>query len=277
MTEVISIIMSSYLLRLIVISCIIILITGILIKVERSLFKRVSKKDDLYVKFLQRIIECIIILIGVFIICNQINFLKTYILSILASSSLLIVVFGFAAQESLANIINGTFISIFKPFNVGDRIKLLSQNIVGTVEDITLRHTVIRTIENARILVPNSVMNKEIVENTNFTDENICYFLDVLISYDSDVDKARDIIRDLVRNHRYFVDYRTSEEKEEGKDDVRVLIRELSSSGVELRCNIWTKTISQNFEMCSELRHDILCRFKEEGIRIPFNTVHIVT
>lgn len=256
-------------------------ISAVLIKVVNFLFKmftrKTNKEDDLYIRFLQRIIECIIVAIGLFIICSKIDFLKTYILSILASSSLLIVVLGFAAQESLSNIINGAFITIFKPFNVGDRIKLVTQGTVGTVEDITLRHTIIRTVENARLLVPNSVMNKEVIENTNFTDENVCYFLDVSVSYDSDIDKARDLIRDLVRNHRYFVDYRTEEEKAEGRDDVRVLVRDLGASGVALRCYVWSKTVSQNFEMCSELRHDILYKFKEEGIVIPYTTVTVLS
>ena len=277
--EILNTITNNKYLNTILIAIITIICSFVLIKIVDLFFRLITKRtkmqDELHIKFIKRIIKGIIIIVGIFYICNQIEFLKTYVLSIVASSSLLVVVLGFAAQEALANIINGTFLTIFKPFNIGDRVKLVNLNIVGIVEDISLRHTIIRTFENVRILIPNSTINKEIVENTNYTDENICNFLDLRISYDSDIDKARNIIRDLVRNHRYFVDYRTEEEKLNKKDDVRVLVRNLSPSAIELRCYIWTKTIGENFEMCSELRRDIVKAFKNNEIEIPCPRVKI--
>lgn len=280
MNELLNIIINNKHLNILFIATITIICSFILIKIVDLFFRLITKRtkmqDELHIKFIKRIIKGIIIIVGIFYICNQIEFLKTYVLSIVASSSLLVVVLGFAAQEALANIINGTFLTIFKPFNIGDRVKLVNLNIVGIVEDISLRHTIIRTFENVRILIPNSTINKEIVENTNYTDENICNFLDIRISYDSDIDKARNIIRDLVRNHRYFVDYRTEVDKEKGMDDVRVLVRNLANSGIDLRCYIWTKTIGENFEMCSELRRDIVKAFKDNKIEIPYPHIKVV-
>ena len=277
--EILNIVTNNKYLNILFVAIIIIVCSFVLIKIVDLFFKLITKQakmqDELHIKFIKRIIKGIIIIVGIFYICNQITFLKTYVLSIVASSSLLVVVLGFAAQEALANIINGTFLTIFKPFNIGDRVKLVNLNIVGIVEDISLRHTIIRTFENVRILIPNSTINKEIVENTNYTDENICNFLDLRISYDSDIDIARNIIRELVRKHRYFVDYRTKEDIKNKMDDVRVLVRNLSPSAIELRCYIWTKTIGENFEMCSELRRDIVKAFKKNGIEIPCPRVKI--
>lgn len=280
MIELLNIITNNKYLNIILIAIITITCSFALIKIVDLFFRLITKRtkmqDELHIKFIKRIIKGIIIIVGIFYICNQIEFLKTYVLSIVASSSLLVVVLGFAAQEALANIINGTFLTIFKPFNIGDRVKLVNLNIVGIVEDISLRHTIIRTFENVRILIPNSTINKEIVENTNYTDENICNFLDIKISYDSDIDKARNIIRDLVRNHRYFIDYRTEVDKEKGMDDVRVLVKNLANSGIDLRCYIWTKTIGENFEMCSELRRDVVKAFKNNNIEIPYPHIKVV-
>ena len=59
-------------------------------------------------------------------------------------------------------------------------------------------------------------------------------------------------------------------------DDVRVLVRNLANSGIDLRCYIWTKTIGENFEMCSELRRDIVKAFKDNKIEIPYPHIKVV-
>ena len=66
-------------------------------------------------------------------------------------------------REATANLVSGVFISLFKPFGIGDRIKLSDKQIDGVVEDISLRHTIIRTFENTRIVVPNSVLNLSLI------------------------------------------------------------------------------------------------------------------
>jgi len=70
----------------------------------------------------------------------------------LAGAGILAVAVGFASQAALSNIISGVFVVIFKPFRVGDRLKI--NELTGVVEDITLRHTVIRDLENKRIIIP---------------------------------------------------------------------------------------------------------------------------
>ena len=77
---------------------------------------------------------------------------------------------GFALQSSLKNIIAGTLLSYSKTFQIGDRIRILSKNITGYIEDITLRHTVVRTFTNERVIIPNSVLADEIVVN-NYLEE----------------------------------------------------------------------------------------------------------
>lgn len=64
-----------------------------------------------------------------------------------------------------------------------------SLGVTGIIEDISLRHTVIRNFENNRILIPNSKMNSEVVENTNFAEQIVSNFLDLSISYSADIEK----------------------------------------------------------------------------------------
>jgi small conductance mechanosensitive channel len=88
--------------------------------------------------------------------------LQTIAFSLFAGAGILVAVIGFAAQQAFSNIINGIFIVISKPFRVGDMIKVGSLQ-YGIVEDITLRHTVIKNFENKRIIVPNTVIGSETI------------------------------------------------------------------------------------------------------------------
>ncbi|MDZ7777461.1 MAG: mechanosensitive ion channel [Bacteroidales bacterium] len=72
---------------------------------------------------------------------------------------------------------------------------------MGTVEDITLRHTVIRNFENRRIIVPNSVISSETIINSNIIEDKVCNFVEISISYDSDVDKAMALMQEEAMSH----------------------------------------------------------------------------
>ena len=133
----------------------------------------------------------------------------------------------------LSNIISGVFIVLFKPFRVNDR--LLVKGLSGTVEDITLRHTVIRDYENKRILIPNAVISDEVIVNSDFLEDKICKWIDVRISYDSDIDKAKAIIREEVENHPLHLDVRTPEQLKEGVANVIVRVILLGEYSVDLR------------------------------------------
>ena len=91
-------------------------------------------------------------------------------------------------------------ISVFRPFEVGDRINFVNMSIVGYIEDISLRHTTIRTFTNSRLIVPNSVMNREVLENSHIIDPVAGGFLDITIAYTADIDKAMDIIVECVES-----------------------------------------------------------------------------
>ncbi len=177
---------------------------------------------------------------------------------------------GFAAQNAFANIISGCFITIFKPFRIGDKIKFVGKDVSGTVEDITMRHTVVRTFENKRIIIPNSVVSVDIIENAHFAEEKICRFLEIGISYDSDVDKAIAIMRDETKKHPDFFDNRTEEEKQKQVDPVKAKVLGFGDFSVTLRAWVWAKDNATGFDMVCDLNKSIKERFDREGIEIPF-------
>ena len=252
---------------------VILIITGTLTigLLHRLLYKRVSSKH-LFWLFLNSIIQGLIYVVGFILAVSRVPQLSRLTTTLLAGSGIVALAVSLSAQESLSNIVSGLFISLYRPFNVGDRVKLINSGVVGYVESITLRHTVIKTLTNTRITVPNSVMNKEIIENSNLVETIASYYVDVSISYESDVEKARRIMADIVGSHPLYVDVR----KKKSEEKVPVLMRAFESSGIALRARVWTKTVDDNFKACSDIRIELLRQFRASGIEIPYTKIKIV-
>jgi small-conductance mechanosensitive channel len=140
----------------------------------------------------------------------------------------------------------------------------------GVVEDITLRHTVIRNWENRRIIIPNSVISNETLINSSIIDEKTCRHLPIDISYDSDIRLARKIIEEEVAKHPEYVDVRTPEEIADGNPLVRTRVIDLGEYAVTIRAYLWAKDSITAFTMSTDLMESIKYRFDQEGIEIPF-------
>ncbi len=228
------------------------------------------KVDTTQFNFIRHFISGMIYFLGVMAIIYSIAPLRAIAVSIFASSGILAIIIGFASQQTFSNLVSGVFISLFQPFRIGDRVSFIGKGTTGIVEDITLRHTIIRTFENRRIIIPNSVISDEMIENANLIDEKICNFLDFGISYDSDIDKAMNIIKDEVIKHRFFLDNRTEENIKNGDEPVPVRLISFGDSSVNLRAWAWAKDSAEAFVMKCDLNKSIKERFDMEGIEIPY-------
>ncbi|MBD3636245.1 MAG: mechanosensitive ion channel family protein [Crocinitomicaceae bacterium] len=195
--------------------------------------------------------------------------LKALAITLFAGAGIIVAVIGFAAQQAFANIVGGIFIVIFKPFRVGDLIRVGDQG-YGEVEDITLRHTVIVSFENKRIIIPNSVMSEETIINESIVDAITCRFVEVGISYNSDIKKAVKILQEVAMAHPDCIDHRTKKEKADGEPQVVVRVYGFGDSSVNLRALVWTDDPMKVFKMHSEINVELKRRFDEEGIEIPF-------
>lgn len=253
---------------------IIAIITYIAVQVVIKANQKIASKSLLLQKFLKNVIVTVIYLMGLLTAIDQIPQLGQVTKTILAGSGILALAISLSAQESLNNVISGLFIILFKPFEVGDRITLVNSKITGTIEDITLRHTVIKTFTNSRVVIPNSTMNKEVIENSNLTDSRASSFIDVYVAYESDIRKAMQLMAEIVGTHPLCIDTR-KEDEIETKPLVQVYLRELGDSGICLRASVWTRTVGENFDACSDIRLKIVETFKEQGIEIPYNKMDI--
>jgi len=242
----------------------------------RRAFKRFEKsqvhtelEDTTNYRFLYYALLALIYITGIGFAIWNIPSLRHIAQSMLASAGILAVVVGFAAQQALGNIVSGIFIVIFKPYRINDRLTI-QNTLRGIVEDINLRHTIIRDFENQRIIIPNSIISNEILVNSNYTDDKLCKFVSVGISYGSDIDKAKEIMSEEVQNHPLNIDVRSEADIESGIPRVMVRVVMLSESSVNLRAWAWASNPQSAFVMECDLLESIKKRFDKEGIVIPF-------
>ena len=244
----------------------------VLIAINKLLNKFIKKKwPDNYV-LQKRIKKIILITIFLAIICSEVKFLKSFATALLASGGIVAVVIGLASQEAAGNLINGAMIMAYKPYKIGDFIVVTGHNVRGTVIDISLRHSVIETLEKTQMIVPNDIMNKAIIENISQIEHVKANYLYIDISYESDIDQAIKVIQDLVVKHPLFIDGR----KDKKDPLVPVIVSDLKDSSIQLRATITSEDNVQGFQMLADIRKDLVTEFKKEGIEIPYPHMHIV-
>lgn len=252
---------------------IIILLTIITTKILKKIMSRkenFTRIDSTQYKFLTHFIKGLIYFFGTILAIYSVPALRGLATSIFAGSGVLALIIGFASQQAIGNIVAGIFIAMFKPIRIGDRVKFVDKDFIGFVEDITLRHTVIQTYDNKRVIIPNSVLSKEILENSNIVDAKILKYFDMNISFDSNIDRAIEILKEEAMKHRFFFDKRSDEDRAEGVDPVTVRVIGFGEYSVNLRAYIWTENPRHAFILGCDLNKSVKERFDLEGIEMPF-------
>ena len=258
------------------------LITVVIAKIFTTILEKLvdhaMKKDaraSMPFKYLLKIIRTVIYVIAVFAILMNVKPLQSISTAILGATSVMTVVVGLAAQETFGNFIAGFFIVIYQPFHVGDMVNLPEKNISGTVIEITFRHTILNTIENTKIIVPNSTMNSAIVEDKAFGQKTYIRYLFLSVAYNTDIDKLERVITDVVINTDGVIDTRSVEAQEKNLP-ISITVNEFLDSGIQIRFPFTTKSLAKSVETASKIRKSLLVAFRENGIEIPYQKIQII-
>jgi len=261
--------------RIIIIIAIIGLVTIVLGAVTDKvlryfLYRKLTDKeyDATGFRFLKHLIITVIYILGFAFALIQIPEFKIIGHSFLAGAGVISLVAGLASQQALSNIVSGIFLVIFKPFRINDKITI--NNFVGTVEDINLRQVVLKDAENNRIIIPNSIISNQIIVNTNMHDTKSCKIIEIGVGYESDIEKALEIMKEEVARHPLFIDTRTAEEKKQKKQLVTARVVALADSSVTLKAWGWAKNSTDGFIMYCDLLQSIKKRFDDANIDIPY-------
>lgn len=245
-----------------------------------SYFKRESPRinvDPTTYSFVKNAFTFLVVVITTISVIYMIPSFKQIAVTLFAGAGILAAIVGFASQAAFSNIINGIFLVIFKPFRIGDLIEIGKQSeYIGRVEDITLRHTIIKNFENKRIIVPNTVISNEIIINRSIIDEKVIRYLDIQVSYTADIDKAVALIQEECESHPMFIDSRTAEAIAANEDKVEVRVMRLAEYGIQLRAYVCGENSPESFVLVTDLYKIIKKRFDKEGIEIPLPYMNVI-
>ena len=220
-------------------------------------------------RFIRNAIRLIVGVLAFIGIIYSIPALKNFAITLFAGAGILVAFIGLAAKDAFGNIISGVFIVSFKPFRVGDLISV-GDKFTGTVEDITLRHTVLNTFENRRIIIPNAIIGDEVITNSHIRDAATCEFIEIGISYESDLDKAMAVMAEECTQHPSCLDRRTAQELEQGVPIVVVRLVRIEDSSLVLRAAVWGRDPLTSRSMRHDLNRALKLRFDREGIDLPY-------
>lgn len=207
---------------------------------------------------IRRLTVASIYVVGVILIILQIPPLSSLAVAMLAGAGIAGVVIGFAAKDSLANMISGISIVVFSPFKVGDTVEF--RGFYGQIEDLTLRHTVLCTDDNRRVVIPNSMMSSEYIINWSIKDPISTFTVDFAIGYSADIDRVREIMIEEANSHPDVM------------KDRRIAVRMIGfgESAVNVRLYMDFPRRDVAFTAACEIRESIKKRLDGEGIELPY-------
>lgn len=224
--------------------------------------------------YIEKIIKAIVYIVAILSIFSKIKFLDGVGSTLLGATGVITVIVGLAAQETFGNFIAGFFLALYQPFQVGDVVSLPEKNVAGTVTEITFRHTVIKTIENSMIIVPNSIMNTAIIEDRAYGQEIFARYITLAVAYDTDIDLMKKTILEVVAQQKKFIDIRKDEEMNE--DLVVIRVDDFLDSGLKVTFPVRAASLKEVLILASDVRIGILDAFKDNGIEIPYQKIEIV-
>lgn len=204
---------------------------------------------------LSRMSQYVIVVIGIFI---SFQFLGINMTGLAVIFGFLSVGIGFGLQNVTSNFISGLIVLFERPISVGDRVSV--NNIEGDIQEINIRSTKVKTLDNISIIVPNSEFVSKDVINFSHGDTTYRLSIDVGVSYSSDLDKVLKALNEVA----------------EESDDVLkhpvhdVHLRSFGDSSWDMKLLVWIPDVKKRYQVQNELNQAIVRKFAEYNIEIPF-------
>lgn len=246
----------------VVLALLIAYIGGKIINLVRRMFQKSLHRRDAeegVCQFVDQVLKYFLWIVIIVIILGLFGFTASSLAAAVASLG---VTAGLALQGSLSNFAGGLLILVLHPFRVGDYIIEDTHKNEGTVIEISVFYTKLRTIDNKIIVIPNGTLANTSLTNATKSDRRQMDLV-VPIGYDADIKKAKDILMELVEA-----------ENRRLPEDVNVFVKELGASSVDLGLRFWVPT-DQYWPVRWQLLEDIKIRFDAEKISIPFQQVDV--
>jgi small conductance mechanosensitive channel len=197
-------------------------------------------------RILRRSVLTLIVFVGLLSALLVIPQVRAVAAGILASSAVIGIVVGFAAQRTIGNFIAGLLIAISQPIRLGDYVE--TEGLTGVVEEIGLTYTFIRTPDNDRLVIPNEKIASDTIRNSSIRSRKKLAQVTVPVPLDRDLDAVIGLLREVA-----------------GDDDAQVQVTDLGDRA-HLTLSVWADDEPAAERLESELRLKAHARLREAGV-----------
>ena len=237
------------------------IVAGIARKIVRGILDR-AKTDPAVISFVTSLTYILILTFAVLAALAKFGIQTASFVAVLGAAGFAV---GFALQGSLANFASGVLILVFRPFRIGDLIE--AAGVFGTVKEIHLFTSILATVDNVQIIVPNGKLYGDIIKNFSANDERRVDLV-VGIGYTSSIQKAYEIIENLIKEDKRIL----------SDPAPTIAVSELADSSVNFVVRPWVKK-DDYWPVKFDFTRNVKETFDANGIEIPFpqRTVHMVS
>jgi len=223
--------------------------------------KTETKVDDIIFDLINKFSGAIIYATAIVLALDT---LGVNVMPFIAGAGVAGIAIGFAAKDTLSNLIAGVLLIIDRPFEVGDRIEVWSAPAGsaswGDVLDIGLRATKIKTTDNIVIIIPNNEIMKRDIVNYTIISTKIRVRVNIGIAYDANIEKAKDLIINVAKSADWI----------SKTPAPRVVVRNFGESSVDLQLRVWIDDARKRMDTISHVTDKIKTAFDEQGVEIPY-------
>jgi small conductance mechanosensitive channel len=232
----------------------------LIVYIFNKLVGRIEKRGELKkgtLVHLKRFFQILIYLVAIIVI---LSLLEVDITTAVAGLGVGALVIGFALKDMIENWVSGIIIISGKTYIIGDVIRI--GNLTGTVTDVSLRTTKLKTYDRNEIIIPNSVLMKEKIINLTGGESEAVASILISIDYTSDIEKAKVIIENILKDHEAVI---VSKKR---KREIRFIVRNREWAN-DLEVLFWINNPPNEEFIKSHITELVQKEFKKEGILPP--------
>ena len=212
-----------------------------------------TQQDQILSSFVSKLVYYSLLTFVIIMALTQLGFQTTSLIALVGAAGLAI---GLALKDSLANFAAGIMLVMFRPFKIGDFVELT--DVSGTVKEIKLFSTYLRTTDNKNLIIPNSQVTNDVI--TNYSAQPTRRIdLVIGVSYDDDVRTAKKIIEDTITAH----------EKVLSDPEPKVMLNELGASSVNFTVRPWVES-ADYWPVRAELLEQLKYNIEAGGCSFPY-------
>ena len=250
-----------------------IVIVTLVLKLEKKASKRWElTRQNINLRFVESIGRFVLIFLAFQWVIMSSTITQPFGRVLFQGTTLIAAVAGFAAQPVIADLICGLMLSATKPFDIGDRIEL-EDGKAGIVKDITLRHVTLQEIDTVIHVIPNSKLNGMRITNMSPAPGIRSIHMRFNVAYNADVDKARAIIAEAVRQSPLVVPGKPGPE---GSTYGPVYFIEYAASSLVMATTVYYPPTSSTESVRNDVNSRVKRALDENGIEIPYNYINVV-